>query len=212
MPDKFSSMKSLLSVVPAEGNYSFDISGKRNSKIKLFAPHGGCIEPGTRQIVMSLANNKWDYFIFRGIRKGGDCYETLHVKSENYDVESCVQMARNAVLAVAIHGRRVEESRIEVGGGSLSLAADLVRYLSELEYPAIPAPSHMSGQSETNFVNLAKLKGIQLELSEGFRKSLFDMYPNKPRPKSSFFPEFITNLRAWLMKTENRFGQGEGST
>ena len=202
MPDKFNSMKSLLKAIPAEGNYEFEICRERQSVIKLFAPHGGCIEPGTRRIVQSLASKRWDYFIFRGRRNGNDCYDTLHVTSEGYDEERCVDMANSAILAVAVHGRGGDDSRIEVGGGSFKLAKDLVEHLREHGYPAVPAPRSMDGSSPKSFVNLAREKGIQLELTDGFRNSLFSDYPKRPQPRQKIFDGFIETLRAWLTDAE----------
>jgi|GEM_PF-4157197 len=143
---------------------------------------------------------KWDYFIFRGIR-AKDCYATLHVTSENYDEETCVNMAKSAVLAVSIHGREVMRSRIEVGGGSL-LAPRLLEYFQKLGYPAVSASDHASGKGARNFVNLAEKGGIQVELTRGFRKYLFSEYPKRPKPKPEF-DRFIKDLKAWLIETES---------
>jgi phage replication-related protein YjqB (UPF0714/DUF867 family) len=204
MPDKFDSMKSLLAAIPAAGNYTFEICSEHQSAIKLFAPHGGCIEPGTRRIVLGLADNRWDYFIFRGI-KAHDCYATLHVTSENYDDETCAIMAKSAVLALSIHGREVERSRIEVGGGSV-LAPKLLLHLQALGYPAVSASDRVSGRGSRNFVNLAEKGGIQLELSKGFRRYLFTDYPNRPKPTPAF-DTFIKDIRAWLIQTESNLGK-----
>lgn len=202
LPETFTSMKSLLAAIPAKGNYKFEICSKQQSAIKLFAPHGGCIEPGTRWIVRSLAGETWDYFIFRGIRKNGKCYETLHVSSECYDETRCTDMAKKAMLAIAVHGRAGEDSRIEVGGGSLSFASDLCELFRYQGFPAEPAPSIMKGQSPQNFINLAAQRGIQLELTDGYRRSLFSNYPARPKPNREF-DRFIALGREWLMKTEH---------
>src|SRR6516162_8474933 len=101
--DTYPDMRTLLSSLPPEGNYTFHIEKRYNSFIKLFAPHGGCIEPCTGVLVREIAGDRWDYFIFQGIRKK-DCFRTLHVASTNYDEPQCCSLALSATLAVSIHG------------------------------------------------------------------------------------------------------------
>lgn len=196
-------MKSLLAAIPAKGNYKFEICSERQSAIKLFAPHGGCIEPGTRRIVQSLAGETWDYYIFRGTRKNRECHQTLHVSSESYDEVRCMDMARKAILAIAVHGRTGEDPRIEVGGGSREFAFLLCELLRSHGFPAQPAPVAMNGQGPRNFVNFAVQRGIQLELTNGFRRSLFSNYPARPKPNREF-GRFITVVSDWMVGIEHQ--------
>lgn len=203
MSDKFSHMTELLRSVRSQGNYKFEIDNSRGSKIKLFAPHGGCIEPCTGRIVKSIARGRWDYFIFRGTRRDG-CYDTLHVTSTNYDEPRCLGMAENAVLAVSIHGCCGDGNFIEVGGGNTHAVDDLIRYLVHAGFRSKPASAAKSGSDERNFVNKAHNKGVQLELTDGFREFLFSNYPTKPRINLATFPAFIRTLQRWIACVEER--------
>jgi phage replication-related protein YjqB (UPF0714/DUF867 family) len=194
-------MKALLSTIEQQGNYSFEIQASRGSPIKLFAPHGGCIEPGTAPIVKALAGDQYDYFIFRGLRKGKNCKKLLHVTSSHYNEERCKSMAQNALVAFSVHGCRGKDIRIEVGGGNRKLAVDLVNLLM-LNYPTALAPARRNGSSPLNFVNKAKHKGIQLELSHGLRDYLFFGYPKSPKPNPETFSKFIETVRTWLRRVE----------
>lgn len=187
--------------IPEKGNYSFEISDKLKSRIKLFAPHGGCIEPGTAIIVRSLAKAGWDYFIFRGTPRS-PFKGYLHVTSTHYNEVHCLNLAKRSALAVSIHGKMGKTSVIEVGGGNLALARGLVSHLVKGGYPARSASQALSGQSPRNFINHAKRQGIQLELSEGFRRSLFFNYPRRPTPRPEPYGVFISTMVRWLKITE----------
>ncbi len=202
--DTFPTMKALLSGVKEKDNYAFEICSSRNSPIKLFAPHGGCIEPGTAPIVRELAGGIYDYYIFRGIRRGGGCRKLLHVTSTHYDEDRCQSMARSALLSLSVHGCRGRRRFIEVGGGNRVLAADLCDTLTT-RYPAVLAPEGHDGSSPLNFINASRYQGVQLEVSEGFRQSLFPGFPWSMTGNPDTLPEFIDTLRKWLRRIENTF-------
>ena len=88
-------MTELLRTLPPKENYAISIDSSRNSKIKIFAPHGGCIEPATEPIALALALGSYDYYIFSGKRKEG-CNRYLHVTSAHYDEPQCLRMADEA--------------------------------------------------------------------------------------------------------------------
>ena len=50
--DRYPSMSALLTDLPSTGNYVLHCESERRSRVALFAPHGGCIEPGTDRIVV----------------------------------------------------------------------------------------------------------------------------------------------------------------
>ena len=201
--DTFPSMTAMLSSV-GQNNYEFEISASKNSSIKLFAPHGGCIEPGTAPVVRELASDRYDYYIFRGLLRGGGCRKLLHVKSTHYDEERCQSMARSALFSLSVHGCRGKESRIEIGGGNEKLATHLFNSIQSA-YPVALAPAERDGRNPLNFINQSRCQGVQLELSEGFRQSLFLGYPRSMRGNPRTFPEFIHTLRDWLRTIEATF-------
>jgi phage replication-related protein YjqB (UPF0714/DUF867 family) len=210
--DKFASMTELLGCVSPDGNYVFHIDERRRSRVKLFAPHGGCIEPCTGNLAIEIASGVYDYYIFQGMMKK-DCFRTLHVTSTHYNEPRCRTMAEEALVAVAIHGCDGEKSFIELGGGNRILAFNLQQHLLKKGYTAIEAPIHRRGEDESNFINKARFKGIQLELSSGFRRSLFPSFPKVLQRHPITLPAFVSALREWidsveasLVKNENHDG------
>src|SRR5881409_2336160 len=121
-------MTELLSHLPSDGHYKIQFNDTRYSNVKLFAPHGGCIEPCTGNLVIELAGESFDYYVFHGTMKT-NCFRTLHVSSTCYDEPHCQQMAREAVVAVAIHGCEGEKEFVEIGGGNRRLVTSLHDYL-----------------------------------------------------------------------------------
>ena len=113
-------MTELVSTLPARENYTIRVDSSHASKIKVFAPHGGCIEPCTGPIALALAKDNFDCFVFSGIRQK-DCFKMLHVTSTRYDEPRCLAMAREAEVALAVHGCDGEEPFAQVGGGNVDL-------------------------------------------------------------------------------------------
>ena len=199
--DLYGSMTELLRDIPQDGNYDSLAEESRNSRVRLFAPHGGCIEPGTDRLVVALASNEFDFYLFRGIRMH-ECYRTLHVTSAQYDEPGCVRMATGAMLAVSIHGCDASEELIEVGGGNLDAASSLREHLIRKHYPAVLPQKHRQGEEPANFINLAKHRGVQLELTAGFRSMLFPGFPRTDQRDPRTFNAFITDIREWLLLVE----------
>jgi len=195
--DQFRSMEELLAAVPSRDNYSFHIETKYQSKIKLFAPHGGCIEPCTSHIVMSLATGTYDSYIFNGIRKK-ECFKNLHVTSTNYDEPHCLMMARDSEMAISVHGCNDSDDHIQIGGGNKAAAAKLADCLTTNGYVVVTPSDDLQGANPKNFINLSRRKGIQLELSVGFRKNLFPSFPKSIQKDPKQFDRFIKTMRNWL--------------
>ncbi len=197
-------MNELLRSLAPRGNYSFHIDQSHRSRVKIFAPHGGCIEPCTEPIALAIAMERHDYFVFSGKRTRG-CYATLHVTSARYDEPRCLQMAQESEVALALHGCDEADEVVFVGGGNKSLVQDLIAYLANIGFPAKRAPAGMAGEDERNFINHARQKGIQLELSSGFRRSLFPGFPKSSQRNATLFTRFVESIRAWIELIDQQF-------
>ena len=195
-------MTELLAHLPSDDHYQIQFNDTRNSNVKLFAPHGGCIEPGTGILVRELACDNFDYYVFQGMMKK-NCFGTLHISSTRYDEPCCHRMARQSMLALAIHGCDTNKEFIEVGGGSTELVTHLYNYLVAQGFPAGRASGHRKGKDKRNFINQAKLKGIQLELSTGFRKELFHDFPRTYQCIPKVYGPFIHAMQHWLQHIES---------
>ena len=114
-------------------------------------------------------------------------------------------MASTATVAVAIHGCDGDKSFVEVGGGNVEGVASLHKHLIDAGYPSLLAPILRSGRSERNFINLAQQKGVQIELSVGFRRSLFPGFPNTMQRTPGEFKRFVRCMYTWLLELEKQF-------
>ena len=199
--DKFRTMKELTLRLRPEGHYSIVAVEDRSSRVKLFAPHGGCIEPCTGRIISELAGGEFDYFIFRGVMRR-DCHATLHVASVNYNEPTCERMIGNAETALSVHGCGSVEPMIGVGGGNEEFVRRLGELLAREGYPVGPGTAGMRGVDAKNFINRCTRAGVQLELSAGFRRSLFPGFPRETQTHPVEFPKFIGIVRAWLLEIE----------
>jgi phage replication-related protein YjqB (UPF0714/DUF867 family) len=197
--DTFGSMTELVGALAAGENYSLQIDTSYHSAVKIFAPHAGCIEPCTGPVALALAEGHFDLFAFHGTRKK-DCFDTLHVTSARYDLPECVRLASEGELAVSIHGCAGKESFLEIGGGAADLAAELTELLVRNGFDARVPPLSRRGEDPGNFINKAKRGGIQIEMSEGIRRSLFPSYPRPLSRNPQLFASFIDCTRNWLLK------------
>ncbi len=195
--DTFSSMSELMNTLPARSNYSIHIDRSHQSKVKVFAPHGGCIEPCTEPIAMAIGRDMLDCFVFSGTRKK-DCFKTLHVSSIHYDEPRCMEMAREAEVAISLHGCDGEESFIVVGGSNKTFSSNLLSHLIDSGYSASPAVAEMAGRDERNFINQARRGGVQLELSAGFRRKLFPGFPKSIQRHPKEFARFVESMQSWI--------------
>ena len=200
--DTYASMTELLHKLSSRDNYEVYTDQSHHSLIKIFAPHGGCIEPATEPIALGIARERFDYFVFSGRRKT-DCYRVLHVTGTHYDEPTCLEMVLASELSVAIHGSAESQELVHVGGGNKELATELIGELRRLGYPAVRAPEGMKGLDDKNFVNLARRRGIQLELSAGFRKTLFPSFPKIFQRNEPYFQRFTTSMKSWLSQIES---------
>ncbi len=194
-------MSALLAALPARDNFAIHADRSHGSKVKIFAPHGGCIEPCTEPVVLALSMDLYDCYVFSGRRSSG-CFATLHVTSTRYDEPQCLALAEEAELALAVHGCEGREELVYVGGGNADLAAKFLARLVAEGFPAQLAPADMAGGDPRNFVNRARQNGIQLELSAGFRKSLFPSFPKSLQRDPVLFPRFVETVRTWLASVE----------
>jgi phage replication-related protein YjqB (UPF0714/DUF867 family) len=194
-------MTELLRSLPPEENYSIHTDEKYRSRIKLFAPHGGCIEPCTAPVALTLAEGLFDSFVFYGSRKK-DCFKMLHVTSIHYDEPACMRMISNAELGIAIHGCAGDETFLEIGGMHIPGRKSFESTLVSAGYIIRSADEGRRGEANKNFINMAKKGGIQIEMSAGFRKMLFPGYPRSVTRHPVHFSRFIHICRTWLREVE----------
>ena len=192
MSDRFKSMTELMEHTVENTDWIIN-SIDRNSNVIITAIHGGAIEPATTELAeLTAEKGGFDYFTFKAIRTKGNA--ELHVTSRHYDEPKLMKMIANNQYAIAIHGCKGEDEIVYMGGKDEQLMDEMTAEFEKLGIIVRQAPSHMSGAHDDNIVNCCKTeKGVQLELTSGIRKKLFEneRYNKKSRENSSNWAQFM---------------------
>lgn len=164
---------------------------KRVSNVIIVAPHGGNVEKGTTELTKMVANdNHYDYYSFTILNRKNP--EKFHVTSANYNDPTLLKMVKSKDFAVSIHGAKGDKPVIYLGGLDRQLKEAIKQQLVKAHFNVKIAPTYLGGDLKQNFVNRDfKDKGVQLELSTAFRKSLFineNMSPKSRSDKNNWSP------------------------
>ena len=150
------------------------VSTDRGTSLAILAIHGGAIEPGTSEVASALADKlKASCYLFEGIKPKNN--GSLHITSTAFDEPAGRSLAEKADTILSIHGCSGDESEFAyIGGLNEHIKERIKEALHSAGYLAEQAPTHLLGESKENIVNRCQTgKGVQLELSAAFRKSLF---------------------------------------
>jgi phage replication-related protein YjqB (UPF0714/DUF867 family) len=147
-------------------------SAKRNSSIVLIAPHGGKIEPGTSEIVDTIAGDKHSSYCFEGCKHQDN--KDLHITSTNFNEPRCLELIAGHETVVAIHGLAGKEDRVDVGGLDATLRAQVSAKLNSAGFSAsVVAIGPHAAVSPANICNKGRRgAGVQLELTRSLRDRL----------------------------------------
>ena len=188
-----------LSIYEHEGiSYQREVK-KRRSAFAIIAPHGGGIEPGTSEIAKAIAGTEFSYYTFDGIRQKRN--ERLHITSTLFDEPMCLQIVNDSEVVVAIHGCEGDEEVIYVGGLHDELKTRLINVLLKKGFDARLADVNYAGTQSRNICNRGRLgRGVQFEVSEGLRRSLFKAFDRQGRKiTTDVFWKFIVSVRNGLI-------------
>lgn len=158
-----------------------------DSKIELcllIAPHGGGIEPGSSEIMRTVAEvGGWAWYEFAGfLRKGNK--DALHISSTNFDEPTLKSMLPQAGFVIAFHGASESRAPVVYVGGKWKLGRSTViesingtfrkHGIQAVDAIDNAVAEHLRGSDASNITNLGKrAEGIQLEFSRGARNLLF---------------------------------------
>jgi phage replication-related protein YjqB (UPF0714/DUF867 family) len=159
-------------------------------KCFLVAPHGGGIEPGTSEIMRSVAElGGWAWYEFAGYLRHGN-KESLHIPSTEFDEPTLLGLLPRAGLIVTLHGANEAGKPLVFVGGRFELGRQVMMdaindSIEGHGISAIDASQHagekqISGLQESNIANRGRMgQGIQMEFSREARNLLFP--PNASR-------------------------------
>ncbi len=197
--DKYSSYHKLLECEIEGVDYSVrfrEIPGA----IAVLAPHGGGIEPGTSEVADAIASSELSFYTFEGIKPQHN--SRLHITSTKFDEPRCLSLLHNANGVLVIHGEDSEIKAIFIGGRNV-LMRD--RVTSALTTEGFPVKIHdnptLQGINPLNICNrCGALGGVQLEISSGFRRTLFhNLATRNGRERvTPRFTEFVVAVRTGL--------------
>ncbi|UNC91936.1 poly-gamma-glutamate hydrolase family protein [Candidatus Contubernalis alkaliaceticus] len=144
-----------------------------SSPFAIIAPHGGGIEPGTSELAESIAHKGYHLYCFLGKRYANN--QDLHVKSTFFDEPEALELLAEVEVCLALHGCEGDEELIYIGGLNNKLILLTTCMLLQHGFQVKDAPKALAAKSPKNICNrcLGK-KGLQLELSYGLRKSMFE--------------------------------------
>jgi phage replication-related protein YjqB (UPF0714/DUF867 family) len=178
----------------AEGE-DFRIHWRRGrSGILVMAPHGGGIEPGTTEIADAVAGTDHSFYSFEGIKIRGNAI--LHVRSGNFDEPIGVRLAAESETVVTIHGCRGMEEHVYIGGRHTH-QKEIVREKLLTASFAVLESTRFPGLSRGNICNRCRGgRGVQLEISAGMRRSLFqDISRLRRKEVTAAFDRLVATLR-----------------
>jgi len=175
----------------------------RRTSIAIIAPHGGGIEPGTSEIARAIAGRSFSFYTFEGIRLSGN--ELLHITSTLFDEPKCLDLVQSSDIVIAIHGCGGSAREIYVGGLNVELGDRVINGLVDAGFNAFRAVTQFLGNQPENICNRGRSgRGVQLEITEGLRRSMFKGLDREGRrDKQHAFRDFTIAIRQVLL-TENK--------
>jgi phage replication-related protein YjqB (UPF0714/DUF867 family) len=161
----------------------------------IISPHGGRIEPGTSEIGEAIAADDFSCYAFEGIKSRRN--RDLHITSTRFDEPRSVALLQASTSAICIHGESSQGQVVYLGGRD---EESLRRLRASLEQGGFCVKRHqrpsLQGEDPANICNRTKSGGgLQLELSNGLRRSFFQSLSSNGRQKTQRFEEFVEAVR-----------------
>lgn len=154
----------------------------------VLAVHGGGIEGGTSEIALAVAGyhpatfaqatdclGLHDLWIFDGLLASGN--SRLHVTSTHYDDPIALKLVQISKRCLSLHGLEdtTASGKIHIGGRDTELKSIVLEELAAAGIPAVIGTDPDTNASDRdNICNKTTTgAGVQLEMEESFRESLF---------------------------------------
>jgi phage replication-related protein YjqB (UPF0714/DUF867 family) len=208
--DKYPNFAALARSQKRNTDYSIECED-RGTNFVIVAPHAGGIEPGTTEIVRALAGANLSYYLFQGLKRKNNL-AALHITSTKFDEPQCLALLQAAAMVLAVHGENSNASVVYIGGLH-GEAKNLVRAaLEERRFVVREHPKrYLQGRERRNLCNIGRNGGgIQLELTKGLRRTLFESLKPSGRTRTTArFTEFCGAVRSALsqIQWDNAAGQ-----
>lgn len=145
---------------------------RERSRVAVIAPHGGRIEGRTSEIARLIAGDEHHLYLFEGLRTTGDNFDCLHLASHRFDEPRALDLISGCDTVVAVHGYAARGPDVLLGGLNERLKREVAGALAESGFSCVTDGHRFPGTDPRNICNRGRSgEGVQLELSEQFRKS-----------------------------------------
>jgi phage replication-related protein YjqB (UPF0714/DUF867 family) len=153
-------------------DYAVHVMPRERSGVAVLAPHGGRIEGRTSEIARLIAGDEHRLYLFEGLRTTGDNFDCLHLASHRFDEPRALDLISRCDTVVAVHGYAAPGPDVLLGGLNEKLKRDVAQALTEIGFSYLTDGHRFPGRDPRNICNRGRSgEGLQLELSEGLRKS-----------------------------------------
>lgn len=180
-------------------------SHERHSGVVVIAPHAGGIEPGTSELAESIAGPDLSFYAFEGMKRVGN--RQLHITSTRFDEPRCLALLARAERVIAIHGEDSKDPVVYLGGLYADGIERLRKALVGRDFNVrTDGPVHLHGTSPANVCNRGTSRaGIQLELSDGLRRTFFrDLTRTGRQVVTPRFYHFVEGVREGVLTQDVR--------
>ena len=172
-----------------------------SSGTAILVPHGGKIERGTMGVADAIAGLEHTFYCFEGLKPVLKQNRDLHLTSNHFDEPLALFAVAKANRVITLHGAKGQEMAIYAGGLDLTLRDQVLDALGRAGIVAHNDPSSTrQGTGPTNICNRGlSSKGLQLELTFGFRKKLYRKPDeNGIKHPTALFESFVNAIRSVL--------------
>jgi phage replication-related protein YjqB (UPF0714/DUF867 family) len=153
-------------------DYAVHVMPRERSGAAVLAPHGGRIEGRTSEIARLIAGDEHPLYLFEGLRTTGDNFDCLHLASHHFDEPRALDLISRCDTVIAVHGYAAPGPDVLLGGLNERLKRDVAQALGEIGFSYLTDGHRFPGKDPRNICNRGRSgEGLQLELSEGFRKA-----------------------------------------
>lgn len=173
----------------------------------IVAVHGGGIEPGTSEIADAIAGEEFSFYGFEGLKSRGNA--VLHITSTHFDEPVCLEIIGRSERVITIHGEESETAGegVFVGGLDEDLGHTLGLALEAKGFDVRrQSDPDLQGRDPENVCNRGTSgKGVQLELSQGVRKTMFRSLTRSGRKETTArFCDFVEAVSGALHDVTQR--------
>jgi phage replication-related protein YjqB (UPF0714/DUF867 family) len=153
-------------------DYAVHVLPRERSGIAVLAPHGGRIEGRTSEIARLIAGDDHSLYLFEGLRTTGDNFDRLHLASRRFDEPRALDLISSCDIVVTVHGYAASGPDVLLGGLNEALKSEVANALAQTGLSYLTEGHRFPGTDPQNICNRGRSgKGLQLELSEGLRRS-----------------------------------------